>query len=376
MSEIWNDLTAYFGANMWLFQIFILLFAGLAITWLEGVIYRRLLPHIEKTKNFWDDAMLKALHKPLLFYIWLAILSFIIPILLREMGFELAITGYFGRIRILIFVLALFWFAFRFVRYAEQISTQQVEMGIKVRDRMTIHAVAQICRVIVIIIAILAVMQALGIPITGLVAFGGVGALAVGFAAKDTLANFLGGMMIFWDRPFSVGEWISSPDKLIEGTVEQIGWRLTRIRGFDRRPIYVPNSLFSTIVMVNPSRMTNRRIKTTIGVRYQDAPKVGVILNDIEKMLRNHPEIDTHQTLMVKLFQFGPSSLNFFIYTYTKTTKWVKFQSIQQDVFLKAIEIITQHGAECAFPNSTVHIPEGLVIHQAKGEDVSEHKNN
>ena len=74
-------------------------------------------------------------------------------------------------------------------------------------------------------------------------------------------------------------------------------------------------------------------------------------------MLRHHPEIDTNRTLMVNLFEFGASSLNFFIYTFTKTTNWVKFQAIQQDVFIKAIEIITKHEAECAFPTTTLDIP-------------------
>ena len=117
---------------------------------------------------------------------------------------------------------------------------------------------------------------------------------------------------------------------------------------------------FSTVSLENPSRMSNRRIKTTIGLRYDDATKMKTVLSAIEDMLRNHPEIDTRQTLMVNLFEFGPSSLNFFIYTFTKTTDWVKFQAIQQDVFLKIIEIITNHGAEIAFPTRTIQVPEGI----------------
>ena len=103
-------------------------------------------------------------------------------------------------------------------------------------------------------------MQALGYSISGVLAFGGIGGIAVGFAAKDLLANFFGGLMIYLDRPFSVGDWIRSPDKNIEGTVEEIGWRLTRIRTFDKRPLYVPNSTFTQISVENPSRMLNRRI--------------------------------------------------------------------------------------------------------------------
>ena len=182
----------------------------------------------------------------------------------------------------------------------------------------------------------------------------------------------IGGLMVYWDRPFAVGDWIRSPDRNIEGTVEKIGWRLTRIRTFDKRPLYVPNAVFSTISVENPSRMSNRRIYVTIGLRYDDATRIATILPDIEKMLREHTAIDATLTLMVNLYQFGPSSLNFFIYTFTKTTNWVKFQAIQQDVFLKAIDIITAHGAECAFPTTTLHVPNGINLMNPTGETVHE----
>ena len=80
-------------------------------------------------------------------------------------------------------------------------------------------------------------------------------------------------MFVYLDRPFAVGDWVRSPDREIEGTVENIGWRVTRIRTFDKRPLYIPNSIFSQIAVENPSRMSNRRIKETIGIRYDDASK-------------------------------------------------------------------------------------------------------
>ncbi|WP_258868179.1 mechanosensitive ion channel family protein [Alkalilimnicola ehrlichii] len=130
----------------------------------------------------------------------------------------------------------------------------------------------------VIVIAGLVVLQTLGISIAGVLAFGGVGGIAVGFAARDLLANFFGGLTVYLDRPFSVGDWIRSPDREIEGTVERIGWRQTRIRTFDLRPLYVPNSTFNSIALENPSRMSNRRIFETIGIRYNDADKMATIV--------------------------------------------------------------------------------------------------
>ena len=158
------------------------------------------------------------------------------------------------------------------------------------------------------------------------------------------------------DRPFSVGDWIRSPDKEIEGTVEYISWRHTRVRAFNKNPIYVPNALFTSIVVENPTRMTHRRIKETIGIRYEDIGVMSVIVSEVKAMLQNHDEIDATQTLIVNFNTFGPSSLDFFIYTFTKTKNWVHFHEVKQDVLLKVAGIIERHGAQIAFPTQTVHI--------------------
>jgi len=204
-------------------------------------------------------------------------------------------------------------------------------------------------------LVVLMVMQSLGVSVSGLLAFGGIGGIAVGFAAKDLLANFLGGVSIYLDRPFAVGDWIRSPDRNIEGTVEDIGLRMTRIRTFDQRPLYVPNSTFSSVSLENPSRMTNRRIYETVGVRYEDASKVADIVKSVHAMLLEHPDIAQDRTLIVNFNHMGPSSLDFFLYTFTKTTNWVEYHAIKEDVLLRVLSIVAEHGAEIAFPTQTIH---------------------
>lgn len=198
----------------------------------------------------------------------------------------------------------------------------------------------------------------------GVLAFGGIGGIAVGFAAKDLLANFFGGLMVYLDRPFAVGDWVRSPDQEIEGTVEEIGWRLTRIRTFDKRPLYVPNSVFTQITVENPSRMSHRRIYETIGVRYDDLAKVAPIVEDIRAMLRSHPEIQQDQTMIVNFNQFNASCLDIMVYTFTRTTAWVHFHAVKQDVLLRIADIIAAHGAEIAVPTRTLHLPDGVAVHQ------------
>ena len=153
-----------------------------------------------------------------------------------------------------------------------------------------------------------------------------------------------------------MGDWIRSPDQEIEGTVEDVGWRVTRIRTFDKRPLYIPNSSFANITVENPSRMTNRRIYETIGVRYDDVSVLPQILEDIREMVRTHPEIDTTQTLMVNFNAFNESSVDFFIYTFTKTTEWVRFHEIKEDVLLKISNIVESHGGSMAFRTQTLHV--------------------
>ena len=352
---IWNYLQTHF----WVLEISLIILISLALIFAVDIVAKRLQPRLAKTFLVWDEALLKAVRLPLKVALWLFMIVSTLEILSQEWKMQI-IGPFFDRLKALAYLFITIWFAMRFIKYLEMDYIQiKAKKGAKY-DRTSVRAVAQVLRIIAIVITLLAGLQSIGVSISAVLAFGGAGALAVALAAKDLLGNLFGGLMIFLDRPFSVGDWIRSPDREVEGTVENIGWRLTRIRTFDKRPLYIPNGTFSNISIENPSRMLNRRIRTHVGVRYQDATKMSVILEDVEKMLKQHPEIDTNQTLFVKMVEFGPSSLNFLVYTFTKTTDWVKFQAIQQDVFLKIIDIITSHGAECAFPTTTLHIPDGI----------------
>ena len=345
-----------------LLHVLIILLIGFLVNVVIRKTYARLHPRLEKTDRSWDSTLLEAGYKPVISAIWFYVLSMIVPITLAAIPVIIK-DVYIISIRQFVLVLFVYWFAMRYIQKIETHLINRPSLIGNKSKKTNIRAISQVVRIVICVFTVLALMQSLGIHPTTLLALSGVGGLAIGYSAKDMLANFFGGLMIFWDKPFSVGDWVRSPDRNIEGTVEHIGWRLTRIRTFDKRPLYVPNGAFSTISIENPSRMTNRRIKTTIGLRYQDADKVEAILKDVKKMLSAHHDIDTNQTLIVNLVEFGPSSLNFFVYTFTKTTNWERFHDVQQDVFFKIIAIISTHGAECAFPTTTVHVPEPVLIH-------------
>ena len=333
--------------DTWILQIFAIVFVALLLDYIQKKILRRIKTQLERTPNLWDDAFIHAVIKPLSVLIWIFGLSIALEVAGLSNALKIFEVG-------MIVVVA--WTIIRLISFVEENVIQQQEIKGKTVDKTTADAISQLLRISIIITSVLVGLQSLGFNISAILAFGGIGGIAVGFAAKDLLANFFGGLMIYLDRPFSVGDWIRSPDRNIEGTVEKIGWRLTLIRTFDKRPLYIPNSMFASISVENPSRMTHRRIYETIGVRYDDSKQLPAIISDVKDMLTNHPEIDTTQTMIVNFNKFASSSLDFFVYTFTKTTNWIKFHEVKQDVLFKITEIVEKHGAEMAFPTSTIHI--------------------
>ena len=344
----------------WLLQVFLVVFSVLVFNYFQKRTLRRLAKKFEDTNNSWDDAVVIALGPPLTLLIWIIGIAFAASIV--QDSTKAQIFSAFTPARDVGVISCIVWFIIRFINNAEHnIIELSIKRG-KSIDRTTADAIAKLLRVAIIITGSLVVLQTLGFSVSGVMAFGGIGGIAIGFAAKDLLANFFGGLMIYLDRPFVVGDWIRSPDREIEGTVENIGWRLTKVRTFDKRPIYIPNSSFANITVENPSRMSHRRIYETIGIRYSDAGKMGVIIDDVKSMLQNHPEIDTNQTIIVNFNKYGASSLDFFVYTFTKTTEWVYFHEVKQDVLLKIYEIIASHEADIAFPTTTLNTSDNQAL--------------
>lgn len=347
-----NELISMFTTYGWVSEVFAILVITAAVRFtvkifLDGAERRAL-----QTHNLWDDALVHAGRRPLGLGVWILGISFAAEIV--GGGAQAEIFAYVSQVRDVAVVWLMIWFALRFI---SAIETNLIEGKHKTKvDPTTATAVGKLLRASIVITGVLLVLQAFGFSISGVLAFGGIGGIAIGFAARDILANFFGALMIFLDRPFSVGDWIRSPDRNIEGTVEDIGWRLTRIRTFDKRPLYLPNSIFTSLAVENPSRMLNRRIYETIGLRYTDVEKMPLILAKVKTMLEEHGDIDQKQILMVNFVTFGASAVEFFVYTFTETTDWQTYHRVKEDVLLKIAAIVEEHGAQIAFPTQTVHL--------------------
>tara|TARA_B100000683_G_scaffold193287_1_gene186257 strand:- start:1614 stop:2669 length:1056 start_codon:yes stop_codon:yes gene_type:complete len=311
----------------------------------------------EKTSTIYDELLLHSIRSPSSYLIVVGYLLIVVDYFINQglINFAFSLpTSLF-----LLIVLMISWSILRGLNF--YLTSKPYIKNLSGDDDATLvsetyEIVIRIIKVIVVIITLLIIMQELGLSISGLLAFGGVGGLIVGLAAKDLLSNFFGGMMIFFDRPFRVGEFIKSPDRNIEGIVEKIGWRLTVVRTFSKNVLYIPNTAFSSIIVENATRMSNRRINETIGIRYDDLSKMKSIINDVNTILSENDKIDQSQKAKVYFKTFSASSCDFFIYAFTLTKDWEEFLSIKQDILLKVAEIIEKHDAEIAYPTTTVFI--------------------
>ena len=351
-----QSLSAAIGLRPWAIMVFLIVLGALLLDFLQRRLMTRFGKVVSRTTNLWDDAIFKAAKRPFTLLVWLigiTLAAQFIPV--REEGGILN-ADLIIRIRQIGILSAIAWFMYAFVSNIESNIIENARRDDRKIDQTTINALGRVVRIAIVITAVLVGLDTLGFNIAGLMAAGGIGGLAIGLASKDMLANFFGGVTVYIDRPFGIGDWILLKEKGIEGVVEDIGWRQTTIRKFDKRPVYVPNAVFTTASVENPSRMTHRRIFETIGLRYKDIAQMDTITDAVREMLVKHPEIDEQQTLMVQFDAFNQSSVDFFIYCMTHTVNWQRYHEVKQDVLLQISGIVLANDSAIAYPTRTLNL--------------------
>ncbi|MGC2164870.1 MAG: mechanosensitive ion channel family protein [Gallionella sp.] len=317
-----------------------------------GILLRRLGKVAATTSNVWDDAFYESARRPLPAFIWLTGIFTALYLHYASIGSQL--PELVTQARNISLTICTAWFLFGLIRHVAELTVGKRTANSLEVDLTTIDGISKVSRIAVVVLAGLAIIQSLGFNISGVLAFGGISGIAIGFAAKDLLANFLGGLMLHIDRPFKLGESIRSPDKSIEGQVEYIGWRQTALRAVNKDVIYVPNSLFNSIVLVNLSRRSHRRIEETIGLRYEDLRRIPVICSDTRTMLLDRSDVDTSKDVIVSFSRYGESSLDLYILAFTHSTGLADFNATLQSVLLAIADIVSHHGADYAFPTRTL----------------------
>jgi len=313
-----------------------------------GVILKQIIKRTASTKTKLDDYLINALSAPLKLLIWYGWLYFS----LHELKAEILTLG---KVVEYVDIAPIFILTWGILRLISSIESFMLEKEGNV-DKDSVRLFTRLIKMLIVFAIVLGVAQYFGYSATSILTLGGVGGIVLGFAAKDMLANIFGGLMIQMDKPFSTGDWIRTTDKSIEGVVEKIGWRMTRIRTFNKNPLYVPNGIFSTIPIETPSRMTNREIYVVIGIRYDDIAQMKSIIEKVENLLADHEHINHNEPCRVYFDSFNASSLDFVIWAFSSVTAGAKFKKIKGNILLDIADIIAEHGAEIAYPTQTLHI--------------------
>lgn len=340
------------GWPIWLPLVFVVAFV-LLLQVIFHFIYKKSYPRALKDNRRWLAAVIKTLSRPFIVFMW-----FLALIILA--GLYAHYFLHFSHIHLITKVLkvglvgAIAWALTIFAKEVERMMFMRRNV-----DPTSMEIFGKLSSLTIGLIVILMALPIFGVEIGGLLAFGGFSGIVVGFAARETISNLLGSFVIAIDKPFRIGDWIYTADQKMEGIVEHVGWRLTTLRTFDKRPLYIPNSVFSTLSFVNASRMTNRRIQTSLNIRYEDADKVEDVVRELNRQLLNDPDIDSTLLNFISFDNFGDSSINIILRLYTKTVNKLEFQMVQQNILLKCIKIIKSCGAELAYPSRTMYISNG-----------------
>jgi MscS family membrane protein len=203
------------------------------------------------------------------------------------------------------------------------------------------------------------ILQEWGYNISGFLASLGLIGMALALAARDTVSNLFGSVVIFSDKPFEVGDWIKTNE--VEGTVENIGMRSTKVRTFAHALVSVPNGTLAHSSILNWTKMGKRRVKFDIGLTYNtDEKQMRNIVAQIKDMLSTHKDIHP-QTIHIYFSAFSDSSLNIFCYYFTKSTVWDEFMKIREDTLFKIMNIVKANGSSFAYPSQTMYIEKGEI---------------
>lgn len=321
------------------------------------VIDKKIIALLKKTKTEFDDLVINALRTPLSYLIllqgfYLAILSLDLP---EKIGL-VEIADILHGIYILVFSFIMLYFVFKIIDVIAFFLYREAKKTDSTIDDQLVPLLVKSLRVLVVTLGILFILQNFGYNVTSLLAGLGLGGLAFALAAQNTVSNLFGSITIFSDKPFQLGDWIQIGD--IEGTVEDVGFRTTRVRRFDQALVTVPNSQFINTGIINYSAMKKRRIDFYLGITYgTSVSKVKEVVAGIKKIIEDDEKFD-HSFYMVKFTEFGAYSLNIFIYCFTKTIDWAESLGIREEFNLKIMQLLEELGVEIAFPSQTIYLNE------------------
>ena len=318
------------------------LFTQFILLWIKSV--------VKKTSTLLDDAAVSILEEPIRF----------IPVVLGVFFAtqHLQLVGIYAEIadnavRSLI-AFVIFW---GFVRVLRPISHLMTRLE-KVFTPELVEWLIKAIRIAVMLIGAATILQIWGIQVAPIIAGAGLFGVAVALGAQDLFKNLIAGMLILGEKRFRKGDWIRV-EGVVEGTVENIGFRSTIIRRFDKAPVMVPNTNLSDTAVTNFSGMTHRRIYWKIGVEYRTTvDQLRQIRDEMEHYIVESPEFASPKDVstFVRIDRFSDSSIDIMLYCFTKTTNWGEWLEIKEQLAFHIKQIVEGAGSGFAFPSQSLYI--------------------
>lgn len=337
--------------------LLIVVFAMFVRRLFDTIFLRRLQNISESTKTEYDDKILSAIRRPIDVFILFS--GFYIA--LRYLNFPTSASfdvNKFIHETYKVLVATIFvWMLYRLTDIVSVFVLQRFSKADAIMEKQFVPLLRRSVRMFIIIVGVLLIIQNLGYSVGSLLTGLGIGGLAVALAAQETLSNFFSSIMLITDMPFRVGDWIKFSD--VEGVVEVIGFRTTRVRTFEKSLITVPNKILTNGPIENFTTRDRRRIKMNLSITYDTpADKIEAFVNGIQKLIQNHEQV--HQDFyLVRFNHYLDSGLNIFVYLFTRTIDWAEYLKIREEINLSIFRLAESLGVEFAFPSHTVYWGQG-----------------
>lgn len=322
-----------------------------------------------RIERVWVHAFLDTLGSPLRTLVWILAATIVATLFMHGDEPEMLVR-LFPPARNVVVILVLAWYLLVMTLAAQRNMTARARAHGEMLDQTAADAIGKLSRAIICILAALIILQTLGISIGGLLAFGGAAGIAVGFAAQSLVANLLGGLTVYASKIFDIGETIIIPGTKLAGTVERIGWRSTRVLGWDGRPFYVPNSMFNSANLVNHSRLVRREFSERILLRYKDYDKIQSIVRRVNEMLAQRADLNFFS---FGFESFGDAALKLHVYAWPQNTPepsylpYAEYVRIKQEILMAIADIVIEEGCELIQPFSHVYLRGGEEQHALTG---------
>ena len=340
--EVWQ----YIGIGVLATIIAVLRFVAMRLVWIA--IRRRIDP---KRHDFWEQE-LRRVQFPLLLLVATLTVLIGFPVLDFDEDVESVVNTFAS----LASALAATLLGFRLVDVGADYWMDIAERTESKLDDQLVPLARTAAKIFVGAVGVIFILQNLDINITSLIAALGVGGISLAFAAQDSIRNLIGGVTILADKPFQVGDWVIMGD--VEGTVEQVGFRSTRIRTFADSVISVPNARMTDTEVNNMGRRTWRRYSTTLGIAYHTDPdRIQAFVEGIRAIVRANPNM-RRDYYIVEFITFDASSLNIMVYTFIQAASWNEELRTRHIFNLDILRLAEQLEVEFAFPTQTLHVAE------------------